>query len=106
MPYINRDHFGNPISVSEIKTEECSEFIEKDAPELVTLLFKLGHINLKTLQSDIDLIRVIEDLIDILVVKSVISINDLPSPVQKKLLSRKSLRTQGGLSAQHDLIEL
>jgi hypothetical protein len=106
MPYINRDYSGKLISVSEIKTEECAEFIEEDAPELLSLLFKLGNINLKTLRSDIDLIRVIEDLVDILVAKSLISINDLPAPVQKKLLSRKSLRVEGGLSSQHDLIEL
>lgn len=106
MPYINRNHSGDPIGISEIQTVECSEFIESGDAELMKILFKLGNINLKNLQSDIDLIRVIEDLVDILIAKSVISINDLPSPVQKKLLNRKSLRTQGGLSTQHDLIEL
>lgn len=106
MPYIKRNLSGDPIEISEIKTDETTEFIELGDAELMKILFKSCNINLKNLQSDIDLIRVIEDLVDILIAKSVISINDLPSPVQKKLLIRKSLRTQGGLSSHDDLIKL
>ena len=36
--------------------------------------------------------RVIEDLIDALIVKNVINITDLPDQVQAKLLARKSFR--------------
>lgn len=60
------------------------------------------------LGKDLQLIRVIEDLVDILIRKGLISVGDLPEPVQLKLLERQSLRQQGqfGLKAQSDLIRL
>ena len=106
MPYIGRNQLGEIVATSETKTQVCSEFIETDTPEFFSYLLKVGGVNLETLKSDLDLVRVIEDLVDVLVAKSVISINDLPPAVQRKLLSRKSIRSQGGLGAQHDLIEL
>ena len=45
--------------------------------------------------------------IDVLVSKSIVSINDLPQPVQLKLLKRKNLRTQGAFNiGTNDLIKL
>lgn len=60
------------------------------------------------LTKDLELIRVIEDLIDVLVRKGVISTSDLPEPVQLKLLERQALRQKGqfALKAQSDLIRL
>jgi hypothetical protein len=53
------------------------------------------------------MIRVIDDLVNILLEKSIISINDLPQAVQIKLLTRKSLRTQGSLGVSaSELIKL
>ena len=43
------------------------------------------------------MVRVIEDLIDILVAKSIISLNEFPQPVQLKLLKRDSMRKGEGL---------
>lgn len=106
MPYISRHQSGEVASASQTQTQVCSEFIEADSPEFFSYLLKLGGLNLNTLNSDLDLVRVIEDLVDVLVAKSVISINDLPPPVQRKLLRRKSIRSQGALGTQHDLIEL
>ncbi len=62
-------------------------------------------------QSDLDMIRVLEDLIDVLTTKGVLSITDLPAGAQAKLLSRSTARKAlGGLSnliqddADHGLI--
>ena len=43
-------------------------------------------------QSDNDMIRVIEDLIDVLIDKNVIVIDDLPVEAKDKINNRKSLR--------------
>ena len=43
-------------------------------------------------QSDIELIRVLDDLIDLLTDKHVFSFTDLPEAAQAKLLSRKNAR--------------
>ncbi len=45
-------------------------------------------------QSDADMVRVVEDLIDLLIEHQVFIFTDLPEPVQKKLNSRKRLRYQ------------
>ena len=44
-------------------------------------------------QSDLGLIRVLEDLIDTLLAKDVILFTDLPVPAQNRLLARRSLRS-------------
>ena len=41
---------------------------------------------------DADFVRVIEDVIDTLLVKNVINITDLPAEAQAKLFARKSFR--------------
>ncbi|HLB06526.1 MAG TPA: hypothetical protein VJN41_02435 [Alphaproteobacteria bacterium] len=54
--------------------------------------------------SDSELIRALEDLIDVLIKKDVIAFTDLPEPVQRKLLSRQALRERlmGSLFAEED----
>jgi hypothetical protein len=41
---------------------------------------------------DADFVRVIEDLIDTLIVKNILNITDLPEQAQAKLFARKSFR--------------
>lgn len=43
-------------------------------------------------QLDADLVRVIEDLIDVLISRQVIRVTDLPVEAQEKLFARKSFR--------------
>jgi hypothetical protein len=106
MPYINRDADGNIAAISIQQSADCTEWIDADHPELNLALQKLSLSTANILESDIELIRVIEDLVDVLIAKSVISINDLPPAVQKKLLKRKSLRSQGGFKSGDELIKL
>lgn len=43
---------------------------------------------------DIDLVRVLEDVVDLLVARGVFRFTDLPQSAQEKLLFRKNLRSQ------------
>jgi hypothetical protein len=106
MPYVCRDTDGNIISISLEKSASHSELLEADNAELSQFMTKLNLDSNQILETDIALIRVIEDLIDILIAKSVINFNDLPSAVQKKLLNRKNLRMNAGLKSKDDLIKL
>jgi len=54
-------------------------------------------------QSDLDMIRVLEDLIDVLTAKGVFKITDLPPGAQAKLLNRSTARK--ALSSLNNLIE-
>lgn len=106
MPYVTRDTHGIINSISLEKSASHSEFLESDNVELSQFMTKLNLDSNQILETDIALIRVIEDLIDILIAKSVINFNDLPSAVQKKLLNRKNLRLSAGLKSKDDLIKL
>lgn len=52
---------------------------------------------------DLDLVRVIEDMVDIMIEKNILLFTDLPEPVQNKLLFKKSIRQS--LSPHVSLIE-
>lgn len=41
---------------------------------------------------DLDMVRVIEDVIDILIDKNIMLFTDLPTPVQNKILFKKTIR--------------
>lgn len=43
---------------------------------------------------DVDLVRVLEDVIDLLVARGVFRFTDLPTSAQEKLMFRKNLRSQ------------
>jgi len=53
-------------------------------------------------ESDIQLARVLEDLISILIDRSLISFTDFPSPAQKRLNERQTLRHKNNLQLLAD----
>lgn len=92
MPYIQRGPDGNVVAVSNSPLSEPFEQISADAPELRAFFNTLDQQESVFETSDLKLIRVIEDVIDLLIAKNVICITDLPPPVQEKLMERRSLR--------------
>lgn len=64
-------------------------------PELKAWLQKPGNQNLinKTLKRlDLEMVRTMEDLIEVLIEKGLLLFTDLPEPVQNKILFKRSLR--------------
>jgi len=45
-------------------------------------------------RSDLEMIRVYEDVVDLLISKGIICLTDLPLPAQDKLLRRRHMRTR------------
>ena len=78
--------------VSDVAREDAPEEIAFDAPELLAFVERLTDSGDVFETSDLKLIRVIEDVIDLLIAKNVICITELPPPVQTKLMERRSLR--------------
>lgn len=70
------------ISLFDPELKDFLEHSEQSETLIKTVLDKL----------DTDMIRVIEDLIDILIDKDIMLFSDLPQPVQNKLLFKKSIR--------------
>ena len=93
MPYISRDSQGRIASLlrdAPAAPATGSEFLAADHPEVAAFLGAPGDEAFDRL--DADFVRVIEDVIDTLIVKNVINITDLPEQAQAKLMARKTFR--------------
>jgi len=105
--YVKRDSAGRIESISRIATEEIGEHIEEGDPEVIHFLRGDSRDPRAALRaSDLEVIRVLEDLIEILIARGVIQFTDLPDAAQDKLLGRKNLRQSGGytLSDEDDAL--
>lgn len=95
MMYVRRNDGGEVVAVSE---EPLSGFVavSSDDPALRAFLDRGADApnHQKFRESDSSLIRVIEDLVDLLATKGIIRFTDLPPEAQKKLMARKSMRGQ------------
>ena len=96
--FVKRNADGVIVAVSSETTADISEPLPPSNPELAAFLLGSqtgGKPNLE--DSDRELARVLEDLIDLLIESSVIKFTDLPAAAQAKILGRKGMRkgTQG-----------
>ena len=93
MVYIIRDDEGKVLSIHEKPFSPEQESLALDNPEIQDFLARCDrNESLMFLSSDLQLIRVIEDLVDILLSKNIINITDFPPKVIDKLMSRQSVR--------------
>lgn len=98
MPYVKRDAQGAMIAVN-LHPGAGWEEIPAHAPELIEFMRQMGLEQGSLQESDMRLVRVLEDLIDLLIDRDVIRFTDLPLPAQEKLMERRSLRqTLGALN--------
>ena len=96
MPYVMRNASGLIIAVLSEEIEGAAmassndpglqTFLQSDSPE--------QRAQRELMESDFALIRVIEDLINVLIERGAIMFTDFPEPVQKKLLARSGLRKE------------
>jgi hypothetical protein len=91
MPYVKRDAEGH-ITATRLEAGEGFEALPCGAPELLDYMRRMGLEQNSLEQSDMRLVRVLEDLIDLLISRDLIRFTDLPQPAQEKLLERRSLR--------------
>ncbi|MCV6613408.1 MAG: hypothetical protein OIF35_00420 [Cellvibrionaceae bacterium] len=97
MPYIQRDLNGKISALSVKSGPEFTEYLSPTHPDLVTFLatsHDTSHSLAALEESDMEFVRITEDLVNTLVEKSVILFTDLPQAVQQKLLAREKLREQ------------
>ncbi len=91
MPYARRNAQGQLDSLHRDAGPEAAEFLDDRHPEVLAFI---GQEPASSGFGDLDaaFVRVIEDVIDTLIVKNVINISDLPAQAQGKLFARKSFR--------------
>lgn len=89
--YVKRDAQGRIEATSRDAREGFDELVVPGSPELAAFLNSAGTRGRLAL-TDLELVRVLEDLIDVLVEKDVIHFTDLPDAAQQKLLNRRHTR--------------
>jgi len=94
MPYVRRDSTGRIIALSD-EPAEGFERVAQDAQGLKEMEDRLGLSRSRLQESDLEVIRVLDDLITVLIDKNIVRFTDLPEPAQRKLIERRGLRESG-----------
>ncbi len=89
MPYVCRNEQGSIESLHR-HGETGTEFLADGHQEVSAFVGKTPTSDFG--QLDADFVRVLEDVIDTLIVKNLLNITDLPEQAQAKLFARKSFR--------------
>lgn len=101
MFYVQRDQQGALVRVEAVTYAEATETLPPDHHEIQSWFANdVIETSLKQLKhSDLEMIRVLDDLIQVLTSKGVIRVTDLPPAAQAKLMDRTQARTAlGGLN--------
>jgi len=96
VPYVTRDKKGQIISIQGTPQAADAEWLGPDQFDEVTEFLgknpTIENFQSVLLSSDLELIRALEDLIDLLCENHTIVFTDLPLATQKKLGARKYIR--------------
>lgn len=90
--FVQRDADRKIISVSAIASDTHREACAAESPALRDFIEQIKGQGDTFLESDLSLIRVLDDLVEVLIHKDVIRLTDLPERVQAKLHARRSMR--------------
>lgn len=107
MPYVKRDAHGRIVR-ADLEPGEGLLEISANAQEMIEFMKGMGMEQDSLQQSDMRLVRVLEDLVDLLIARDVIRFTDLPQAAQEKLLERRSMRQSLGalnlLSGNNEIV--
>ncbi|MFT6289330.1 MAG: hypothetical protein ACJA09_004098 [Alcanivorax sp.] len=96
MPFVKRNEQGGIAAVSQSQEPGFDEELAADDLELAAYIAGLEQGSSSLSATDSDFVRVLEDVVQLLVDKSVILFTDLPESAQKKMLYRQRLRSKMG----------
>jgi len=108
MPFIKRDTNGEIIALFREQNAEAGDYLLPHHPEIQAFIGLAAagdgdaandpaggplESRQNMLTSDLEMIRVYEDLVDVLISKHVVVLTDFPQAAQEKLMRRKRLRS-------------
>ncbi len=96
MPFVKRNAAGEIVAASQEPSGECTEAVDHHDPALRNFLAAIAREQSTLTQSDLDFVRVVEDLVELLVAKNYILFTDLPEKAQEKMRHRQALRGKMG----------
>lgn len=98
MPYIRRTPTGAIQSLHLQPEAGADEFLPDQHADVQAFVGRPAS-DASYSKLDADFVRVLEDLIDTLIVKNILNITDLPPEAQAKLLARKGFRERQSKSS-------
>ncbi|MGA4494219.1 tryptophan synthase subunit beta like protein [Vreelandella venusta] len=102
MLYIKRNAQGEIVMLSKEPSPECNDTINDDSSEVFAFLAEQTGQSAQFIASDLAFVRVVEDMLEVLLEKGVISFTDLPPAAQSKIMERKSLRSRNDVNLLSD----
>lgn len=106
MIYVSRGSDGRVVSASLRADETHVEAVSRGDPSVAEFVRQMVD-DEALADSDLRLVRVLEDLIDLLIGRELIRFTDLPGAAQRKLMERRSMReSKGALDLLSDSNEL
>ena len=113
MPYVTRGGDGQIVAVHAVQSGQAEERLAADDAELrefIAATSDSANLQNVLLASDLELVRVLEELIAVLIDKRIIMLTDLPQAAQRKLARRYELRSRlndlGSIVAEQEEIML
>ncbi|MCG8511597.1 MAG: hypothetical protein MI741_20475 [Rhodospirillales bacterium] len=98
MPFVKRDdETGEIIGVFNQPTQEGLEELDSRDPELSNFLYDVlldYAVRKDWISSDLGLVRVLEDLVEVLIERGAFMFTDLPDMAQEKLRARRGFRKE------------
>ena len=108
MPYIQRNESGAIVSLTALPVSDKDQFLPPDDPEVLEFLThpKMGEgvrekATMELFAADLKMIRVVEDLVDLLTMKGIIMFSELPQAVQEKIICKRVTREK---ASSHDIL--
>lgn len=96
MPFVKRNKHGVVIAVSQEKGRGYAEELARDDPAIAAFFAGLASEESPLEASDQNLIRVLEDVVDLLIAKGLILFTELPVDAQQKIMRRQQMRSAMG----------
>lgn len=97
MPFVKRNESGAIVGVYHQALHEDLEEVDSRDPELSNFLYDVlldFAVRREWIDSDLSLVRVLEDLVEVLIEKGAFMFTDLPEAAQNKLRGRRGFRKQ------------
>jgi hypothetical protein len=98
-----RNELGEIIAVSEGHEAGFDDELNPDDLELAAFVSRLQEDSDSIARTDLEFVRVLDDVVDLLISKGVILFTELPPSAQDKISRRQQLRSE--LGDQLNLIE-
>jgi len=93
MPYAERNDDGLVIALYAVPNDNAREFLTGNHPEITAFLADGSNGQVARMQaSDLEMARVVEDLIFVLIEKQVIKLDSLPTVTRQKITQRAQIR--------------